>query len=270
MRLLLSAIEPILCITRRFDLFWQFTKRTVELQHKGSHLGLVWSVLQPLLLLVVYVFVFGYIYGGSFKEGESKIEFGLNIFVGIICLHFLTEIIASAPTGIISNPSFVKKVVFPLEILPASIVASAVFHFAIGLILVGVGLAVFGTLPGSQALLFPLVLFPCVLLGMGVSWLLSALGVFFRDVGQVVPFLSVVLLFSSAVFYSPSDIPEEVYQYLKYNPVLHFIDMTRKCLLTGDPIDWRWLGYLYAVGISTCQIGYQLFSRMKSAFADVV
>ncbi len=270
MKTLKIVLEPVFCITHRFDLFKQLTKRAVEIQHKGSHLGLIWSVLQPLLLLVVYVFVFGYIYGGSFRDGESRVEFGINIFIGIICLHFLTEVISTAPTQIVSNPSFVKKVVFPLEILPASIVASASIHFVIGLILVGLGLAIYGGYPGPQLFLFPLVVFPCLLLAMGLSWLFSALGVFFRDLGQVIPFLSVVLLFSSGVFYSPSDVPEEVYHYLKYNPVLHFIDLTRKCLLTGESIEWSWLGYLYLIGYGTFQIGYRVFCRLKSAFADVI
>lgn len=270
MTLIRLLVEPILVVSKHYELFVQLTKREVELRHKGSHLGLVWSVLQPLMLLGVYVFVFGFIFGGSFEDGESRIEFGLKIFIGIVCLHFVTEVLAGAPICVLSNPSYVKKVVFPVEMLPISSAASAMFHFVIGLGLVTIGIAISGNSPSTNLLVFPIILFPMILLVLGVSWILATLGIFFRDISQIVPFLSVVLLFSSAVFYSPSEIPEEAYRFLQFNPLMHFIDFTRKTLITSEPIEWGWVGYLYLVGFAFFQLGFRFFMKMKNAFADVI
>src|SRR4051812_28018576 len=125
------------------ELLWQFTLRNVELRHKGSHLGLIWSFLNPLLMLGLYVLVFGYIFGGTFGilANESRADYALGIFLGLILYHFLAEVLGLAPTLIVGNPNFVKKVVFPLEILPAATVGGALIH-----LLISVGLALISLL----------------------------------------------------------------------------------------------------------------------------
>lgn len=253
------------------ELLWQFTLRNVELRHKGSHLGLVWSFLSPLLMLGLYVLVMGYIFGGKFGiiPNETKMDYGLGIFAGMTLLHFLSEILATAPSLIVGNPNFVKKVVFPLEILPAAAVGGAGFHLLIslGLTLLGVLLA---GVPLTFAILWlPLIILPLVLLGLGIGWFFAALGVFFRDIGQMMQFLTMALMWASGVFFSASRYPA-AWPYLRWNPLLLAIDLTRDALLWHRPINLTHLTYIYGFSIVACYLGYAAFRKMKPAFADVL
>lgn len=254
------------------ELLWQFTLRNVELRHKGSHLGLVWSILNPLLLLGLYVVVFGYIFGGAFGvlPGETKVDYGLGIFFGLSLYHFVAEVITGAPSLIVNNPNFVKKVVFPLEVLPAANVLGAAFHLLVSLVFVIAGVLLFGPGLGPGALWLPVVLLPVLLLLLGASWLFSALGVFFRDIGQMMQFLTVALMFASAVFYPAQKIPPELWTYMRFNPVLLAIELTRDAALWGRPLNQHHLAYLYASGILACYLGHAVFRRLRPAFADVL
>lgn len=254
------------------ELLWQFTLRNVELRHKGSHLGLAWSFLNPLLMLGLYVLVFGYIFNGSFGivPGETRVDYGLGIFLGLTLFHFVAETIGVAPGVIISNPNFVKKVVFPLEILPASAVGAALFHLLISLVLVLAGVLLFGHGLSAGALWLPVILLPVVLLILGVAWLFSALGVFLRDIGQFMQFLTMALMFGSAVFYSAQKIPAAAWAIMRFNPVLLAIELARDAALWHRPLNFNHLAYLYAAAAAACCLGHAAFRRMKPAFADVL
>ncbi|HEY0863390.1 MAG TPA: ABC transporter permease [Lacunisphaera sp.] len=257
------------------ELLWQFTLRNVELRHKGSHLGLVWSFLNPLLMLGIYVLVFGFIFGGTFGilPGETRIDYGLGIFFGLTLFHFVAEVLGISPSVIVSNPNFVKKVVFPLEILPASAVLGAVIHMLISLALLSVGIVCLGPGLTPLALWLPVILLPVVLLMLGVGWFFSALGVFFRDVSQVMQFLTMALMFSSAVFYPATKIVAAspvAWSVLRFNPVLLAIELARDAALWGRPLNFNHLIYLYGVGLAVCWLGHLAFKRMKPAFADVI
>ena len=252
-------------------LLWQFTLRNVELRHKGSHLGLIWSFLNPLLMLGLYVLVFGYIFGGSFGilPNETKTDYGLGMFLGLTIFHFVAEVLGLSPSIIVGSPNFVKKVVFPLEILPAASVGSALIHLFISLTLVLTSLLIFGHGFGWGVGWLPVILLPVVLLLLGASWFFSALGVFFRDISQVMQFLTTVLMFSSAVFYSAQRF-KAAWVYMRFNPVMLAIDLSRDAALWQRPINLTHLAYLYACGLGACIIGYAAFRRMKPAFADVL
>ncbi|HEY5552717.1 MAG TPA: ABC transporter permease, partial [Opitutaceae bacterium] len=207
------------------SLVWQFVVRNVEIRHKGSHLGLVWSVANPLLMLSLYVFVFGYVFGGSFNAmpGETRVDYGLGIFVGLSLFHFVSEVLGQAPSVIVSNPNFVRKVVFPLEILPVATVGASFFHFLISIALALLGIATIGPGLSWGALWLPVIVVPVLLWGLGVAWAISALGVFFRDISQMMQFLTMATMFASAVFYPASKIPPEAWLILKFNPLIHAI-----------------------------------------------
>jgi lipopolysaccharide transport system permease protein len=259
---------------RHRELLWQFTLRNVELRHKGSHLGLVWSFLNPLLMLGIYVFVFGFIFGGSFGQpNETRIDYGLGIFFGLTLFHFVSEVMGLAPGIILGNPNFVKKVVFPLEILPVANVLGAVFHMLISLTLLLVGILAFGPGLTLNALWLPVVLLPVILLGFGIAWLFSALGVFLRDISQVMQFLTMALMFSSAVFYPASSIVAKspaAWAVLRFNPVLLAIEQARDAALWGRPVNPHHLIYLYVVAVAAVYVGHAFFRKMKPAFADVL
>lgn len=257
------------------QLLWQFTQRRIELRHKGSHLGLALSFLNPLLMLGLYVLVFGYIFGGSFDTGaeESRIDYGLGIFFGLSLFHFCAEVLNTAPTLILSNPNFVKKVIFPLDVLPAAAVGSAAFHLAISLSLALLGLVFFGHGLDAGVLWIPVVVAPLILAALGVSWFVSALGVFFRDITQITQFLTAVLMFASAVFYSAEKIATQApraWEILRFNPLLLAIEAVRDGALWGRTPNLTHIAYLWIVGLAICGTGHWIFRRMKPTFADVL
>lgn len=258
-------------LVKHRDLLWQFTVRNVELRHKGSHLGLAWSFLNPLLMLGLYVLVFGYIFGGSFgRPGETRIDYGLGIFLGLTLFHFTSEVLLTAPGVIVSNPNFVKKVVFPLEILPAANVGAAFFHLLVALGLATLGVVVFGEGLSWSFLWLPVILLPLVLACLGLTWLFAALGVFLRDIGQLMQFLSLALMFASAVFYPIQKIPPGFWEVMRFNPLLLAIELARDAVLWRQPLNLMHLGYLYGFGLAACVVGHAVFRRLKPAFADVL
>lgn len=253
------------------DLLWQFTVRNVELRHRGSYLGVVWSVFNPLLMLALYVLVFGYIFGGSFgRPGETRLEYGLGIFLGLSLFHFASEVLSTSPNVIVSNPNFVKKVVFPLEILPAANVGAALVHLGISLGLALLGVFFFGPGISLTLLWLPVIVFPLVLFCLGLNWFFAALGVFLRDIAQLMQLISMALLFASAVFYPITKIPEAAWVFMRFNPILLAIELARDAVLWHEPLNLTHLAYLYAVGLLACYAGHLAFRRLKPAFADVL
>ena len=262
-------------LAQKRELWWQFTVRAVELRHRGSHLGILWAVLNPLLMLLVYYTVFGVIFGGSFKvlPDETTADFVLAVFFGLIVFHLMAETMALAPSVVVTNPNLVKKVVFPLEVLPLAQLGAVWFHFLISLGLMLAGALLFGrglTLAGLAWL--PVILLPLVLLSVGIAWLCAALGVFFRDLTQIMPFVSQVVLYSSAIFYSVAkarSLPG-VWLFLKWNPLLHTVNLARDALLWDRPVNVLHLGYTYACGLALCGLGGWVFRKLQPAFADVI
>lgn len=259
-------------IWRYRDLLIQFSVRNIELKHKGSLLGFVWAIANPLLLLCLYVGVFGFIFDGTFGviENESRIDYSLGVFLGLSLFHFLAEVISLSPLAIVSNPNLVKKILFPLEILPLSQVIAAGFHLMISLGLILVGLAIWGEGLNLSALAIPLFVGPIVLLAMGFGWLNAALGVFLRDLQQVTQFGALALMFASAIFYPASQIPEGIAWILRLNPLLLMVEFLRHTLLWGTPINVKELIYAWALCGAFALLGYRFFIRLKPAFADVL
>lgn len=264
-----DGISPLL---RHRALLWQFIVRNVELRHKGSHLGLIWSFLNPLLMLGLYVFVFGYVFGGKFgaRPGETRVDYALGIFVGLSVFHFLGEVLGVSPTVIVSNPNFVKKVVFPLEILPVATVGASFVHFLISIALTVFGIALLGPGPNAGMIWLPVIFLPVLMLALGLAWFCSALGTFFRDIGQLTSFLSMGLMFASAVFYPAANIPPAAWQILRFNPLIHAIELSRATALWGTAINFHHLAYLYAFGLAAFAGGYCVFRKLRPAFADVL
>jgi lipopolysaccharide transport system permease protein len=251
---------------------WQFTLRNVELRSKGSHLGLLWSLLGPLIMLGLYVLVFGYIFGGSFGvvPDESRADYGLGIFLGLALFNFANDMLCNTVSLVTDNPNFVKKVVFPLEVLPAAAVGAAAFHLLVTLALVALGMVFFGRGLGLSALLLVPVLLPLLMGALGAAWFLAAVGVFFRDLRQILPVVGTALMFASAIFYSSARIPPAAYSFLKYNPLLHAIENARDVVLWGRPLDPWGMGYLYLCGVLAMFAGFWTFQKLKPAFADVL
>ena len=259
----------------RRDLWWQFTVRAIEMKHRGSYLGMLWSVLNPLLMLGLYTVMFGVIFGGQFHAlpDETKLDYALGLFLGLIFFNVLAETAAMAPILIVTNPNLVKRVVFPLEILPLSQLGSSVFNFLITFLLLLVGVESFGHgLTATGLLWLPVIAVPHLLLCAGVGLFLAALGVFFRDVQHVIQFLTQVLLYASAIFFSPALIRglPTAWMILKWNPLLQTVSLARDALLWHTPVNLVALAYTYAAGVAVLALGSWFFRKMQPAFADVL
>jgi len=257
---------------RHRSLLRQFTLRSFELRHRGSYLGFVWSLLNPLLMLSLYVVVFGYIFNGSFRvlAHETKLDYALTIFLGLTIFQFLAEVLALAPSVVVFSPNLVKKVVFPLPVLPASVVGAAGLHLGISLVLALTGIAVLGPGLTTRALWLPLILLPMFPLGLGLAWLLGGLGVFLRDINHLVGFFTTVLMYASALFFPISIVPPAVWKFLRLNPILLTVDLARNATIWDHPLNLHHLAYTWIVAFATCLIGYGCFRRLSPAFADVL
>jgi lipopolysaccharide transport system permease protein len=251
-------------------LLWQFTRRGIEAPHRGSALGSTWSLLSPLLLFGTYAFVFGFVFEARFGvEGETRLDFVLGLFLGLTLTQFLLDCMTASPMVVVQNPNFVKKVVFPLEILPASAVGAALFRCLVSLVLVLGATWMWGRgLHWNALWLLPLLAI-IVILGLGVAWTVAALGVFVRDMVPLMQFAALIIMFMSAIFYPVKAIPD-VMGFLRYNPLLIIVESARNAVLWQLPYAGPSMAALAALALVVCVLGYAFFSALKSAFADVL
>lgn len=258
---------------RNRQLIVQMTKREVVGRYKGSAFGLTWSFFNPVFMLVVYTFVFSEIFKsrwGGVGGDDSKTQFAVVLFVGMIVQSLFSEVLNRAPSLILSNVNYVKKVVFPLEILPVIATGAALFHSLISL---GVLLAAFLLFNGYlqwTAIFIPLVLLPLVILTTGLAWMLASLGVFLRDVGQTIGIITTVLMFLSPVFYPVSAVPERFQSIIMANPLTFIIEQSRSVLIWGHLPDWLGLGIYTLASASIAWAGYAWFQKTRKGFADVL
>ncbi|MDR2710290.1 MAG: ABC transporter permease [Burkholderiales bacterium] len=245
--------------------------REIVGRYRGSVMGVLWSFFLPVLMLAVYTFVFSVIFKARWNTGsDSKTEFALILFAGLLVFNFFSECVNRAPGLVLANTSYVKKVVFPLEILPVVTLGTALFHCGVGLLAWLLFYVIFFGAPPPTALLFPIVLLPLLFLTAGISWLLASLGVFLRDVAQVASVATTVLMFLSPIFYPSSALPESFKKVLLLNPLALIIEQTRDVLIFGKAPAWgvyfmSLLGSLIVAGL-----GYAWFQKTRKGFADVL
>lgn len=256
---------------RNRSLIGALSKRDLIGRYRGSVLGVFWSFFHPVMMLAVYTFVFGVVFRARWSAGsESKEEFALVLFAGLLVFNLFAECVGRAPGLILSNVSYVKKVVFPLEILPLVALTSAFFHFLISL---GVWLlfhVIFFGAPQATAFLLPAVLLPLMLATMGISWVLASLGVYLRDVSQVVGIATTALMFLSPVFYPIAALPEPYQAVLSLNPLTPAIEQARAVLIWGrvPTVMGLVLGTLASALVAW--LGFAWFQKTRKGFADVI
>jgi lipopolysaccharide transport system permease protein len=246
-------------------------KREILGRYRGSMFGLLWSCLTPLFLLIIYVFVFSVIFKARWPQsGDSRATFALALFAGLIPFNLFAECLARAPSLMLSNVNYVKKVVFPLEILPWVNMGSALFH---ALVTFGVWLiayAIFLGAPPLTILLFPVVLLPLVFLTMGICWGISSVGVFLRDTGQFIQLAVAALMFLSPVFYPIESLPEVLRSYAYLNPLSLPIEQSRQVLFWAQiPSAMHFLTYAFA-SVVIAWVGFFCFQKTRNGFADVL
>ena len=256
---------------RNRELIFVSAKREILGRYRGSVLGLLWSFFNPLLMLSVYTFVFSEVFKARWGASSgSKAEFALVLFAGLIVFNLFAECINRSPTLIVSNPNYVKKVIFPLEVLPFINILSGIYHAAISLIVWLIAYIVLFGIPHLTVLLFPLVLFPFAVLIIGMCWCLASLGVFLRDVAQFVGIVVTVLMFLSPLFYPASALPENYRDLLFLNPVTFVIEMVRDVLYWGKMPNFISLAIYWVISLGVAWFGFFWFQKTRKGFADVL
>lgn len=271
----LAWLDPIAAVRhylRHRELIAQLVRREIGQRYQGSMLGFLWSFLQPLILLGVYTFIFLVVFGAEWPSltGETTANFALIVFSGLITFNVFSETVNASPRLILANANFVKRVAFPLEVLPLVRVTAALSQAAVSLGVLVVALVAFGAPPGWTALLLPLVWLPLALFALGLSFLLSSLGVFVRDLEQVIGVAVTALFFGSAIFYPVDRVPEPARRIIEWLPTAVFVEDTRRVMLYGATPFRAQTAVVACVGLAVALLGFACFMRSKRAFADVV
>lgn len=254
------------------QLILQMSRREVVGRYKGSVMGLLWSFLNPVFMLTVYTFVFSVVFKARWgvDGNDSKTQFAVVLFVGMIVHGLFTEVVNRAPSLILANVNYVKKVIFPLEILPVITMCAALFHGLVSLAVLLIAFFIFNHSLQWTVIFIPLVLLPLVILTLGCAWMLASLGVFIRDVGQTIGIVTTVMMFLSPVFFPITSLPEVYRPLIMANPLTFIIEQAREVLIWGHSPNWTGLGIYTAAATIVAWAGYVWFQKTRKGFADVL
>ena len=255
------------------SLITQMTTREVVGRYKGSVMGLTWSFFNPIFMLTVYTFVFSMVFKSRWSgadANESKTQFALVLFVGMIVQSLFAEVLNRAPTLIMGNVNYVKKVVFPLEILPVISLGAALFHSLVSLVVLIIAFIIFNGYVHWTVLLAPVVLLPLLVATLGFAWMLASLGVFIRDVGQTIGIIMTVIMFLSPVFYPITAVPERYRPLIMLNPLTFIITQSREVLIWGRLPNWGGLALYLLIALAVAWMGFAWFQKTRKGFADVL
>lgn len=254
------------------DLIRQLTWRNILQRYRGASLGVAWSFVMPLLMLGVYTFVFGYVFKSRWpsSKDQSMAGFALTLYSGLVVYGLFAETLGMAPHLIAGNPSYVKKVVFPLEVLPICALGAALFQALVGTAALLVCALLLNHAVSPTLYWFPMVLVPLLMLTLGLAWFLASLGVYLRDTGQIIGLLLQVLMFLSPIFYSIEQVPSGFQAVMRLNPLTAIVENARNTLLFGRPPEWSSLLISGLISLLILQLGYIWFMKTRRGFADVL
>lgn len=266
-----SPREMAASLWRNRDLIRALVRREVIGRYRGSFMGILWSFFNPVFMLAVYTFVFSFVFKARWGSGgDSKTEFALVLFSGLMVFNIFSECVNRAPSLILSNVNYVKKVVFPLEVLPWVSIGASLFHALISLLVWLIAYVAFFGTPHPSSALLPLVILPMILMLMGVSWLLASLGAYLRDVAQFIGLATTVLMFMSPIFYPATALPEEYRKYLYINPLTLTIEQTRDVLFWGKMPNFPALALYSLIAVIIACVGFAWFQKTRKGFSDVL
>jgi lipopolysaccharide transport system permease protein len=264
----LNPLRIIADVWRHRYLLGQLIKRDVLLRYRGAMFGVLWVFLTPLVMLAIFAFIFGQIFQARWPQQSDGLPFWLSLYSGLITFNIFAETVSRAPTSVRGFTSFVKKIIFPVHILPVVPLGAALVHAAFNFLILLCALAWVDDLH-VWALLFPVLVLPVVLLALGFSWFMAAWGVFIKDMTQIVPIFLQMLMFLSPVFYPSSAVPASLRPLYEYNPLGTVIEATRSAV-TGQPIEWGAWGVALAFCLVTAILGHAFFQHSSEEFADAL
>lgn len=267
-----SLLSLTQSLWRHRELAFQLARRDVIGRYRGSLLGLAWSFFFPVIMLTVYTFVFSVVFRAKWgiETEAGQTNFAIILFVGMIVHGLFAEVLNRAPTLILHNANYVKRVIFPLEILPLTSLISATFHACISASVLLLAILVLNGQWHLTIFLLPVVLLPLMLFSLGIGWFLAAIGVYMRDVGHVMGVFTTVLLFVSPVFFPLSAVPESFRPFVLLNPLSFIIEQARAVLLFGKTPNLSGLAIYTAVSLLVMWLGYAWFQKTRKGFADVL
>lgn len=254
------------------ELWWRLTQREILSRYRGSILGIGWSLATPLAMLSIYTFVFSQVFKARWGgiENEGTLVFAVNLFAGLIVFNLFSECISRSPYLITSNSNYVKKVVFPLEVLACSSLGSAVFNAGVSLaVMTAFQIIAFGRLAPS-IIWIPVIWIPLILFTLSLSWLLAAAGVFLRDVGQIVIVSMNMLMFISPIFFPITALPPNWQPLLRLNPLALLIEQTRQVAIEGLSPSPAYIVFGIIASTLACELSFRTFQKAKTGFADVI
>jgi lipopolysaccharide transport system permease protein len=269
--LLKRMARPFAALSDHRSLTVELARRDILGRYRGASFGLLWSLISPFLMLMIYTFAFGTVMGGRWPQvEEGETSFSIILFAALIVHGFFSECLVKSPTLITANPNFVKRVIFPIDILPWPLVLSALFHTCTTLLVFLVLRLVMDGQVAWTTVFFPLVMLPLVVLCLAMSWFLAALGVYLRDITQVTPLLSLALLFLSTAMMPLASVPQDYRWIFMLNPLSFIIDQARAVLLWNELPDWQGLGIYLAVALALVYAARYFFATTRRGFADVL
>lgn len=257
---------------RARGLIARLVRRDIATRYRTSLIGTFWTIVQPLVLLATYTVVFGAFFRmrwpGLVNDGLGS--FAVMLFCGLIPFNVFSECILRSPSTVVEVPAYVKRIVFPLELLPAGLVGSVLVHAAVSLGVLVIAAALAGLGPAWTIVFAPVVLLPLAFLSLGIAWALASLGVFVRDLGYALGLVTQVLLFLTPIFYPPDVVPASLRWAVTLNPLAWIVMNLRRVVLGGQMPEWAGLLLWSLVSFLVAALGYAWFQKTRPAFADVL
>jgi len=264
---------PWFSIRRHHNLLQTLVRHEVSSHYSGAVFSLLWALINPLITLSIYTFVFGYVLSSSFIRGSQpngQFIFALGLFNGLIIWDFFSSVVSQSPASIISRPNYVKKIVFPLEILTPVLIGAGLFQFLLGFAILMIGIMLFGAHSIWRGFAIPLFLLPVSFYAAGFGWFLSSFGVIFRDTVNAINPLLQIAWFGSAIFFPISSVPSP-FQWLFYlNPLAACIEECRRFAVLGLSPNLAIVGIHCVGGWIVACFGLFFFRKTKAGFADVI
>jgi lipopolysaccharide transport system permease protein len=252
-----------------WNLVLDFSRREIQKKYRGSYLGFVWLFLSPFLMLGVYTFVYSYVFRVKITEMD-RVDFVLWLYAGLAVFFFFSDVVTSATSCIRNSPNYVKKVIFPLEILVSSRVISACFSFLINLLLLIIFLFIKQGSFQTTILLIPVMLFPTIIFAYGLAMILAAVGVFVQDTDEISRFLVRILFYLAPIVYPIALVPQQAYQLIWFNPLTNMIEPFRSVVFFGRLPEWDKFSLFLVISIAMLYGGRLCFQKLRPAFADVL
>jgi len=262
--------QPLWQLPSRSQLVFTFAKREMLGRYKGSALGIAWAVLTPVVMIAIFTFIFAGIFGARFGANDSHWEYAIYLFCGLLPWSMVQESIQTSANTIVNHSNLVKRVVFPLEALPAAQVFAALGNQLFATVALLLATLLIRQRLELTALWLPALIIPQLVFALGASWLIASLGVFLRDISQGVTLLLMAWMYLTPIIYPESIVPERFRTFVNSNPFTPLVRSYRHIFLDGAAPDWRGLAYFSAFALVTFLFGYWWFARTRKSFADVV